>query len=174
MTIKIDQPLIDFVNGMAMNFCRRDNVPENEIEDILGEARLGLIRFVRMYDSTKGTSLKTYLICRVRGLVKDCIRKECGRKEYKKRPQFISINDLSIGEFGSLSTNGIVEKVIAKDLITKILAQLSTEYASILKQHYLYGVKQVEIANQKGCSPGRISQIIKEARQAACLVAHKY
>lgn len=171
MTIEIDQPLINLVNGMTTKFCRGYDVPENEIEDILGEAQLGLVRFVRMYDSTKGASLKTYLICRIKGLVKDCIRKGCGRKEHKKRPQFISINDLSIKEFRRLSANGIENKVIAKDLIAKILAQLPTKYASVLRQHYMHDVSQVEIARQLECTESNVSHIMKEARQ---LAAYEY
>jgi len=164
MPIEITPELVKLTDGIMVNLCRAHNVPEWEVDDFLGEARLGLVRFTRTYNPDKRASFQTYLRHRLRGFVKDCIRKNIGRTEFSKKRQlrFVSIEDLSFKTLNSLSANGTEDRTATKDLAYKILSRLPQRLAVVLRLHYMSDMSQREISEVLSLTASRINQLVKE------------
>jgi RNA polymerase sigma factor (sigma-70 family) len=141
--------------GVAYNICSVSNLKE-ECQSIATEA---MIRAIDNYDPSNGATLKTWIINNVKGHVANFIQSEINDDN-------IPIDDCL--DCSELSTNGLDERINARDLLFKILyyvkrhkkGRTRKDECETLMAYYFDGQLQKEIAEWRGCTQENVSNII--------------
>ena len=185
-------PIVIYVaNDICMS---RGIFDEMFIEDCCSVAVIeGLIKAIDKYDDSKGAQLKTWVEIKVKGAVKDYLRREKwpktreikvnGLRSYRAILNRERRNNLKVGRQMDLdswsvqnsiehSYNGNEDRVINEDYVQKIYQYIDNKpkyvnankrSSEILKKYFILGYRMREIAEEKGVTEARINQIINRA-----------
>jgi len=183
-----------FSQSFVKRLCFVKNIRDKiVIEDCQQEvAEKGLIKSVDTYDSSKGASLKTWIVSGLRFSFLDYLRVNIYgfiKTPDKRKPlSFQSIKnqetvfglkdpfDITEDRFKNsidLSVDGTEQKICNKDMAHKIFSFISLletqprarkDIKEIFYLYYCEGYILKEIAEMKGCTKSNISLIIKRTR----------
>lgn len=134
--------------------------PDTE-DDLLQEARIGLIEAARTFDPDRGTRFATHAVWRIRGRVQNAVRK------WKTTPVPHSPAD---PVFDSLTDDypSALEMLIAAEedaILTDALDCLPAREAHVLRERWLHGRTLDEVSADLGVCKERVRQIQRQAEE---------
>ncbi len=100
---KIIKELLPLVKVIAMDL--KNNLPHNvEIDDLIQEGMLALVSAIRKYDPTRGISIQSYVVKRIKGAMYDYLRRidwmpRNLRKNIKEVEKAVYELELALGRF---------------------------------------------------------------------------
>lgn len=137
-------------------------------EDLLQEGMIGLLSAMQEYDSTQGTSFRTYAEICIKRRIMDAAR-SASRKKHTPLNDSVSLDALLFGEdqinfaVERSAEEFVLEKEQEKDYITKCSRFLSAFESQILS-HYLDGESYAEIAEKLGRSTKSVDNAVQRIR----------
>ena len=124
-------------------------------EEILGEARIGLWKAATRFNPDKGFAFTTFAVTCIKSEILHFIS-NFARKINREFSIDIQIfDDLTIAD--TIPSNDL-------DVFDKVSINCINKYP-LLKQNYVQGYSQTEIAKSMGLSRGHVSKLIKAERQ---------
>jgi len=163
-----EQTIIEYwplVKGIAFNMCRNKGFTDktDDCQSIAGEA---MIHAIDSYNPVFGASLKTWIIRTVQFSVLDSLQKD------KLKGAFLDIETLKNSK--ELSVNGTEAKIIARDLISKILFHIDRHKNGRKRQgekealiaYFFDGQLMKEIAEWRGCTVPNVSMMLSKLQGA--------
>lgn len=155
------------VRSRAFFWVRRcGDIP---FDDFVQEGWIGVMQALERYEPRVGVKLVTFVILRIDSCMMDFIRAQrhkwpvhTGRKTFAKAEQVDETlptpDKRSARAFSALNAAMAVET---------LLADQSERTRDILRDNFIEGLNQPELANKYNISASRISQIISRAMKAA-------
>lgn len=169
--------------AIVANLCLSRNIKDKSVvEDCQSAVAVdGLVKAVDSYDESRGASLKTWIIQRVKYSAIGYFRKFFGgriknekNRELKKNLLFtFDIESADLKSLPQMSVNGTENKVCNKDLVYKVFKfidgpklRLNTrnDISEIFYLHFIEGYLMCEIAEMKKCTRSNISLVIKKTK----------
>lgn len=153
---------LPYVEKITQIFCATHK--QKDIGEFQSIAMESLMFSVNNYDNIKGASLKTWIVTGVRYALID-YRSKIIKQDLVKMDYIDGYSDSLI-----FSVNGTEQAICNEDLVNKVFQYLDnkpikrinarTDISKILKLYYIDGYTMKEVAEIKGLSEARISQII--------------
>ena len=159
---------LNFARQFARQFCR--SLPSHvDVDAVESDALLGLILAARAFDPLRGVIFTTYAKRRIRGAILDGLRERQGRGQ-RQHMRFVSLStpmgdEVTLGDV--LADRGLpVDSALEQtEEIARLLRPARRVARRLVREHFIEGYSQEEIARRHGLSPSRVSQLIHEARK---------
>lgn len=147
------------MEGILMSVVRKtyQMYPDLEWDDLVGQAWLIVAETVDSYDSTKGTSLSTYIYNSI----------SYGLSDYARRVVLKELNLNGLREHADYleaTTEGYEDRMIAK-LTLESMVQRETGVSRDILQCLINGMSQSDIGRHLGLSKQYVSQVIGKIRE---------
>lgn len=161
---------LSYVKGIAYNICWRKNCLHTLLADCQSVGIEALIQAIDSYDESHLSSLKTWIVIKVRFAVLDFIQKEKGTWS-RAVPIMVDIKECANSL--DLSTDGTEQMVCNKDMIhqalnyvrkTPVKRRREKEIEDLLA-YLADGYLMREIAEWRGCSTANVSMMISGLRK---------
>ncbi len=146
------------------------------------EGCVGLLEAAKRFNMEFDSSFSTFAAHRVRGAMRDAYRKEMqggfsGLSRDIRRKDFSlpvpkCLNEPRFGlEFSTpilweetLGSDGMLDRLCAKDLVERLLSMLEPRRRRIMELYHYEGYRMREIGELLGITESRVSQLVKEIR----------
>jgi RNA polymerase sigma factor (sigma-70 family) len=126
-----------------------------DLEDVIAIGREGLIEAAGSYRIDEGTTFKSWAFSFIIGRIIDHIRHELGRRTPK--PEMISYADALLQEPFSMSRDGLLDRICAKDAVARALSRMTRKQRLTFELHDIYGLTILEIADLEGVTVDAIN-----------------
>jgi RNA polymerase sigma factor (sigma-70 family) len=172
--------LVKQYDGLAEYLCRRyERLSEHD--DIVQEARIGLLAAARKYDPSKGVKFATFAVHAIRGQIKHYFRdrhrsirlpgyitEQCDVSDY---PQVVaSIDEKTENGTYLIDVADNRSSIDASDIyLRQMINGFKEPYRSFIKL-YMRGFNQTEIARMTGYSQNHVSRRLSEIHSRIQLV----
>jgi len=157
---------IALVESVARRMASRSRLPWEELQSL---GWLGLLRAAQRFDPSRGVPFEIWAETKIRGEIKDKLRKEYGSKQIGTRsrmqwhPEFIGDTELDAFVRNSTSDIAALEN---RDLCEWLLAPLKPKYQRAFYLRFYEGLEEQEIAGYMGLTESRVSQMLARGRKS--------
>lgn len=138
-----------------------------ELEDLISEGMLGLVKAVDRYDISKGASLDTYAHRMITWEIMEYLRRmdflSRGERKAKRSGASIHRSFVDVDDVELVDPHDIVNVVVAKLDVVDLLNRLNRQQRYYISEHYLKGFTQREIAERVGLASWTVFHVIRSA-----------
>lgn len=150
----------ELAGALASTFASQHNLP-HLFDDLHGEALLALTEAAGRFDETRGAKFTTFATCKIKGALKNYIKKQVRTYE---------ADSLADDRSGADSENPEAP-IDAADMIATVLDGLPTDQATALQLRFLDNQSIAEVARVMGLRWESCAELLKTALASARALA---
>lgn len=153
-------------NSVMASTARKYIASPNNVEDIVQESLIKLMKKVGTLQSMECCTLTAYIVATVRNTAINRLKSMAAEKKYS-----VDIENLDFAgtPFETQTLDDVLICAERKDFLSKIWPDLPQEDQMLLSGKYILGYTDQELANLLGCRKGSIRMKLTRARRRALL-----
>ena len=171
-----EEILIDKYKGLVKLKAKAYFIAGGDLEDVVQEGLIGLMKAVRSFDPEREASFKTYASTCISNQIIKAIRNADRGKNHPLNDA-VSLNDTVESTDETLTIGDIVkasifdepeEKLLYQEMMDRIMKSINASFSDLEREVFrrkLEGQNYIEIAGELGKSPKTIDNAIQRVRR---------